>query len=761
MKLPALSDHHLFVLWVELAALLVVARLLGNLARRLGQPAVVGELLAGLVLGPSIFGHLWPAGFAWFLPSGQGQGSLLLAVSNLALVLLLVVIGADTDLPLIRSLGRAAAFVSASSLVVPFVVGLGVAELVSSQLLGADRNHLVFDLLMAGSMAVSSLPIIARIIGGLGATRRNFGQLALAAGTANDTFGFLVLALATGLASAGGGSRLAGTFLGLALLVVVLFTLGQKTADALLRRIRRSGPDVTGSLFICLTAALAVAAAAQGIGVEGALGGFLAGVILGRSRFQQGDALAHMERFSSAFLAPIYFGTAGLRVDLGVMARPSVALAFGLLTVTAGASKLVGSVVGARAARLGWRESAALGVGLNGRGALQVITASAGLSIGVFSQAAYTVVILLSLVTSVVASPVLALVVRGWRGTDAERQRLDREDQLERNVVVRGERLLLPTRGSVNSIVAAEVLHSAWPEESPVTILSIDEEGQDSPPETDAAAEVLHPRKVDRRHVSSAAVLDSILAEAQLGYGVIGLGATDSPAPGKLLSLMVDDLVVRSPIPLVIVRRARNLDGPLPAAFARVLVPVAGTASSRAGQEVACNISSHLGTAVVLLHVVTRPEEDDGAVGEAGAVAGEASASGAAGVGAAGGAGARSNPDDAGQGRSATNVGHGVLDGARELARELGVNTETVVRHGLAAGPEIVAAAEAVDADLIVLGTTARLVSGQPFLGHTVEHVLAKAAATVVVVVRPDPTRSAPTRSAPTRSDGAPPSAGA
>ncbi|MGH9128725.1 MAG: cation:proton antiporter [Acidimicrobiales bacterium] len=757
MKLPALSDHHLFVLWVELAALLVVARLLGNLARRLGQPAVVGELLAGLVLGPSIFGHLWPAGFAWFLPSGQGQGSLLLAVSNLALVLLLVVIGADTDLPLIRSLGRAAAFVSASSLVVPFVVGLGVAELVSSQLLGADRNHLVFDLLMAGSMAVSSLPIIARIIGGLGATRRNFGQLALAAGTANDTFGFLVLALATGLASAGGGGRLAGTFLGLALLVVVLFTLGQKTADALLRRIRRSGPDVTGSLFIFLTAALAVAAAAQGIGVEGALGGFLAGVILGRSRFQQGDALAHMERFSSAFLAPIYFGTAGLRVDLGVMAHPSVALAFGLLTVTAGASKLVGSVAGARAARLGWRESAALGVGLNGRGALQVIIASAGLAIGVFSQAAYTVVILLSMVTSVVASPVLALLVRGWRGTDSERQRLDREDQLERNVVVRGERLLLPTRGSVNSIVAAEVLHCAWPEESPVTILSIDEEGQDSPPETDAAAEVLHPRKVDRRHVSSAAVLDSILAEAQLGYGVIGLGATDSPAPGKLLSLMVDDLVVRSPIPLVIVRRARNLDGPLPPAFARVLVPVAGTASSRAGQEVACNISSHLGTAVVLLHVVTRPEEDDGATGEAGAAAGEA--------GAAGVAGTRSNPDGAGQGRSATNVGHGVLDGARELARELGVTTETLVRHGLAAGPEIVSAAEHVDADLVVLGTTARLVSGQPFLGHTVEHVLAKAAATVVVVVRPDPirsapTRSAPTHSAPTRSNGAPPSAG-
>jgi Kef-type K+ transport system membrane component KefB/nucleotide-binding universal stress UspA family protein len=718
VELPALSNHQLVVLWVELAALLAVARVLGNLARRLGQPAVVGELLAGLVLGPSIFGHIWPDGFAWFLPAGHTQGDLLLAISNLCLVLLVVVIGAETDLPLIASLGRAAALVSTSSLVVPFVLGFGVAALVSGTLIGTVRDRVVFDLLMAGAMAVSSLPIIARIIGGLGATRRDFGQLALAAGTVNDTFGFLVIALATALVGASGPSRLAGTFVGLVGLVVVLFILGQRTADALLRRARRDGPDVTGSLVICVIAALAVAAAAQGIGVEGALGGFVAGVILGRSRFQQSDALAHMERFSSAFFAPVYFATAGLRVNLGLMARPSVAIAFGALLVTAAASKALGSVAGARTAHLGWRESAALGIGLNGRGTLQVIIASAGVTIGVFGQAAYTVVILLSLATSVVAAPLLAVVVRDWHGTDSERQRLEHEERLERNVVVRGQRLLLPTRGSPNSIVAAEVLHCAWPEESPVTILSIDEEGQADPPDTSAALEVLHPRKVERRHISSAGVLDAILAEALLGYGAMGLGATDDTAPGRLLSLMVDDLVVRSPIPLVIVRRARNLDRALPPAFARVLVPVAGTASSRAAQEVACNISSHLGTAVVLLHVVTRPDE-------------------------AGGVGAEPvNRLDGEQARSATGVGHGVLDGAREMARELGVEPETLVRHGLAAGPEIVAAAQAVEADLLVLGTTARLVGGQPFLGHTVEHVLANSVATVVVVVRPDPTRA-------------------
>lgn len=742
IELPAISNHDLTVFWVELAALLVAARSLGAVARRLGQPSILGELLAGLVLGPSVFGHLWPAGFHWFLPAGPGQGDLLLAVSNLSLVLLLVVIGADTDLPLIASLGRAAALVSASSIALAFLAGLGMAVVVSSRLVGPRAGDAEFALLVAGAVAVSSLPVIAKIIAGLGATRRDFGQLALAAGTGNDIFGFLVVALATSIASEGGGARLATTLLGLAALVAAVFTVGQRAADALLRHIRREGPNVAGSLFICLTAAIAVAAVAQAIGVEGALGGFMAGVVLGRSRFQQGEGLAHMERLSSSFLAPIYFATAGLRVDLGVMAQPAIALSFVGLTVVAAGTKFAGSAIGARAAKLGWRESAALGIGLNGRGALQVIIANAGLSIGAFSPSAYTVVILMSIVTSLATPPLLTLVVKGWRGTEQERHRLDREDQLGRNVVVRGQRLLLPTRGSPNSLVAAEVLHYAWPEGSPVTILSIDEDDQASPPDTTAALEVLHPRKVDRRHVSSAGVLDSILAEAQLGYGVIGLGATDETAPGRLLSLTVDDLVVRSPIPLVIVRRARNLEGPLPPAFARALVPVTGTASSRAGQEVACNIGAHLGTAVVLLHVVTRPADGSDARGlpgggppTGGPVAADGADGGAPDSRSGGGAGSP-------QGRSATDVGLGVLESAKALAKELGVAPETLVRHGMAAGPEVVGAADAVEADLVVLGTTARLVADQPFLGHTVEHVLANSAATVVVVVLPDPSRA-------------------
>ena len=198
-QLVSLPDHDLGVLFVQLAALLVTARVLGLLARRLGQPAVIGQLVAGLVLGPSVFGRLWPAGFHWFLPGSRPEGSALTSISELALVVLLAVIGAETDLRLIGRLGGAAASVSVSSLVIPLAAGGVLALYLPHQLWGPHAGRATFALLMAGALAVSSLPVIAKIVTDLGMARRNFGQLIFAAGTANDVVGFLLVAVATAL----------------------------------------------------------------------------------------------------------------------------------------------------------------------------------------------------------------------------------------------------------------------------------------------------------------------------------------------------------------------------------------------------------------------------------------------------------------------------------------------------------------------------------------------------------------------------------
>jgi hypothetical protein len=166
MHLLSLDNHQLLVLWVELAVLLVTATSLGALARRLGQPAVIGELLAGLLLGPSVFGHGWRAGFRWFLPAG-GDSQGLAVVASISLLVLLVVIGAESDLALIRRLGRAAAWVSTGSLVLPLAAGFGLALLLPAALLGPRDHRSVFALLVAGAIGVSSLPVIARTMSDL------------------------------------------------------------------------------------------------------------------------------------------------------------------------------------------------------------------------------------------------------------------------------------------------------------------------------------------------------------------------------------------------------------------------------------------------------------------------------------------------------------------------------------------------------------------------------------------------------------------
>lgn len=701
MHLNSLSDHQLAVLFTELTVLLVAARLLGAGARRIGQPAVVGELLAGLVLGPSVFGRVWPAGFAWFLPTTPAGSSELLTVAQVSLVVLLVVIGAETDLRLIGHLGRAAASVSIVSLAVPLAAGGALAVMLPRSLAGRHGGS-PFVLLIAGAVAVSSLPVIAKIVGDLGMARRNFGQLIYAAGAVNDTAGFVLVAVATALASTSSGSaliHLGRVVAALVVLAVAAATIGQWFVDRRLRGVLAESPTLTRGLTVTLIGAFGLTMVFQVVGVEGALGAFVLGVLLGRSRFRHGSTLDAVQAMSAAIFAPLYFATAGLRVDVGALSATPVLISFAALVGVAAAAKFVGAVAGGALARLPRQELLALGFGLNGRGALQVIIGSAGLSAGIFTPGAYTDVILMSVLTSVAAAPLMRWAVRDWAGTSEEQERLGMEEELDRNVVVRAERILIPSRGSANSIAAAEVVAAAWPEAAEATVLTIGD-GAD----VTTAADVLAPRAVELRHVSSADVLDEIVAEAKLGYGVIALGAAEEPGPDGILSPVVDDLLVRSPVPMVIVRRARNLTTALPGAFATAVVPVTGSSSSRAGQEVAYNLSRHLGTEVVLVHVVTRPGPD------------------------------RTSR----RGRPATGAGHQVLTEAASHASDMGVGVRAVNRHGPFAGAEVVAAASDCEADVVVMGATVRQVDDRPFLGHTVEYVLENAECTVVVVAVPE-----------------------
>ena len=765
-RLTPLHDHQLLVFWVQLLVIVAVSRFLGYLMFRVGLPSVVGYLMAGVILGPSVLGKIWESGFHWLIPRDVGSSGALFAITWLGVALLLVTAGFETDLDLIRRLGRAAMLVTGFSLLVPLIGGLITGFTLPPVFVGENADRKVFALFIAASLSVSALAVIARLLSELGLMRRDFGQITVAVGMANDVVGWVMLAVFAGFAT--GGVQLSSvlrTLIGLALFLTLAMTLGQRAVDYCLRQVRRSGSGVAGAVSVVVFTMLVFGVITQSLGIEAVLGAFVAGVILHRSRFQQHEVIDHIESLTHTFLAPVFFAIAGIMVDLSLLAKREALIGAALIVVVAIVAKFVGSFLGAKLAKQSNRAAAALGAGLNARGALEIVIASVGLSTGVFSDTAYAVIVIIPLITSVFAASTLQIIVRDWRGSDDELERLEREEALGRNLVVRSDRLLLASRSNPASIAASQILHFAWPEEVPVSVVSVitgadtalsavreaaqaalqsENAGSSSEgisikdkqeiddmwhserglPVITAIRNVFDERVVDQRVLTNDSVVDAILAESQLGYGIICVGVAGR-FESQLYSPMVDELLLRSSLPVMIVRKARNIDTPLPPAFVRMVVPVTGTRSSRAAQEIALGISTRLGTEIVLTHVVTTHGI---LIPKVLATLGRQSAE-------------LKYVDEAlmqgGLSMTEAQVIESLMGSAVDFCGEVGVTPVTHVCTGALSGTALVEAVSEVNADLIVLGASLRHVDGRPFLGQTVETVLEQCDANVVVVAIP------------------------
>lgn len=262
-----LSHDQLLLFWLQLVALLAVARGLGGLLRRIGQPAVVGELAAGLVLGPSIFGQLAPGAQAWLFPDDPVQTGMLGAVGWVGALLLMIVTGYETDLRLIRRLGSATARVSIASLLAPVLAGIGVGYAMPAAFRGPEAERGVFALFLGVALGVSALPVIAKVLSDLDLMRRNVAQMTLAAAMANDLAGWVLLGVVSGLALSGHfdvqGLLLTGV--GLAAFLAVALGPGQRAVDALLRGVRRRRSGALGAGSVMVIAGLTAGALTHGI----------------------------------------------------------------------------------------------------------------------------------------------------------------------------------------------------------------------------------------------------------------------------------------------------------------------------------------------------------------------------------------------------------------------------------------------------------------------------------------------------------------
>lgn len=404
---PVLPAHSLLVFLLGLGALLLVALLLGRLATRCGLPAVVGELVTGILLGPTVLGAVAPGVSDWFLPRQAEQFHLLDAVGQLGVLLLVGLTGVEVDVAFVRRRGGAAARISLAGLLLPLGLGVATAYLLPGSLLGAGTDREVFALFLGVAMCVSAIPVIAKTLLDMKLLHRNIGQLTLAAGVIDDICGWLLLSVVSALATTG---VRAGTvlFSVCAVLGFVLFAalVGRPASAAVLRAAGRAdgpGPLVATTVVLILLGA----AVTQSLGLEAVFGAFVVGFVIGSVPGLDRERLAPLRTTVLAVLAPIFFASAGLRMDLTALAdAPVLAAALAVIAVAI-LGKFTGAFLGAWSSRLNRWEALALGAGMNARGVIEVVVATVGLRLGVLNTATYTIVVLVAVVTSVMAPPIL------------------------------------------------------------------------------------------------------------------------------------------------------------------------------------------------------------------------------------------------------------------------------------------------------------------------------------------------------------------
>lgn len=724
-----LGHHELLLLLVQLAVLLAVSRGLGELMRHINLPPVVGELLAGVLLGPSLLGLVLPEVHAQVFPKSQLQADLLSVVSWLGVLFLLVVTGLETDLNLIIRKGRTALTISAGGIIVPFATGLGLGWVLPDDFLADPNQRLIFSLFIATAMSISAVPVIAKVLMDLRLIRRDIGQVTLAAGMTDDTIGWILLSVVSGLATSGKFDLITvlKSVTGAVLFLGFSFTVGRTIVDKILRWVDDTVGGVTASLSVVLVLSLAAAALTHSLGIEAALGAFMIGILAGQSRRFSREAGHILETITAGFLAPIFFAAAGLKVNLLQLLVPQTFLIGLVVLAVACIGKFVGAYVGSRASGLSHWEGLAIGSGMNARGAMEIIVATIGLSLGVLNQPMYSIIVMVAIVTSLMAPPLLRWTLSKVVIGEEEAQRLQEEEQASNSFIKNIHRVLIPTRGGANVQLATQLVsYLAQQNEIEVTALFATEDIKPRPlparnsvlketAESEAfsaiAATLQLPngRSVQTKTESGNSKAEIILKEASRGYDLIVLGASEQQqASGALFNLLVDRVVQEAPCATMVVKSQLPMPKgdfcPIAAQPIRhILVPTVGSEYSKNAVEVASTIAAETGAIVTLIHVINLPQVEYVLYDQESL-------------------------------EPIREIAQQLVEHQAEVGRRLGAKVEFQILEGTSPERSILTFAKNTEVDLIVLGSNIRMVTGRVFFGHRVDAILSRAHCPVAVI---------------------------
>jgi len=410
--MQTLTHSEVTAMFLALGLLLASARLFGEIARRFNQPAVLGEILAGILLGPTVFGALAPTWSAFLFPKVGGGALAIDGLMTLAITLFLLVAGLEVDLSTIWRQGRLAINVGLAGVLVPFAVGFGAAWYLP-QLMGieAGADPLLFALFMATALSISALPVIAKTLMDLNLYRSDLGMLVVAAAVFNDLVGWIIFAVILGMLGTGPAHELSiAQTIGLTLaFALVMLTVVRWLIHRVLPWIHAHTSWPGGVLGFALALALVAAAFTEWIGIHAIFGAFLAGIAIGDSRHLRERTRATIEQFVSFIFAPLFFAGIGLKVNFVTEFDPLLVLT---VLVIATLGKVLGCGLAGRFSGMARREALALGFGMNARGAMEIILGLLALKYGLIGERLFVALVVMALVTSLMSGPLLQRVLR-------------------------------------------------------------------------------------------------------------------------------------------------------------------------------------------------------------------------------------------------------------------------------------------------------------------------------------------------------------
>ena len=461
-------EHLLLPVLVQLAVIIAAARAFGAVARRVGQPSVVGEIAAGLLLGPSLFGWLWPEAFAAvFRPPLAGVEQpladavlpkIFTVIAQFGLIFLMFLVGLEFEFDHVRSHGRSAVLISLAGIAVPFALGAGLAQVIHPHLEAHPKAGAVsllgLTLFLGVALSITAIPVLGRIMMELNITRTRLGAIAITAAAVDDAIGWILLASITAVVKSNFDPletlRMAGLTAAFALLMwfAVRPVLVRYFAYALRANQGRLSATALAVLLVCV---LLAAVATNLIGIFAVFGAFLLGAVLSDQTELQRAAHAKLHDIVTSFFVPVFFTYTGLRTDISALHGGSMWLVCGAVVAAAVAGKLAGCGLAARASGFTWKEAGIIGAMMNARGLMALIAINLGYELGVVPRSLFCMLVIMALATTVLTTPLLLWLRKGTEiegpiarsgflgtveeeelTTEAQRHRDDRREELKK-----------------------------------------------------------------------------------------------------------------------------------------------------------------------------------------------------------------------------------------------------------------------------------------------------------------------------------------